>query len=84
MMTVYAHVLPGGQRDAANLFAALVEGANDVPEAASIRLASAACRGGNYNPLTCVDVVSEAGVEPIAHPFALSSRLPLSADARRS
>jgi hypothetical protein len=28
--------------------------------------------------------VSDAGVEPIAHPFALSSRLPLSADARRS
>jgi integrase len=25
-MTVYAHVLPGSQGDAANLFAALVEG----------------------------------------------------------
>ena len=24
-MTVYAHVLPGGQRDAANLFAHLIE-----------------------------------------------------------
>ena len=50
----------------------------------SIKLVSRGLFGGFSKALTWENTVSEAGVEPIAHPFALSSRLPLSADARRS
>ena len=51
-MTVYAHVLPGSHREAADRSAALVGVRDDAQNSASIRLASAECRGENYNSLT--------------------------------
>ena len=58
-MSVYAHVLPGSQREAANLFARLVGRREHDREAAGIRTASRGRRAGNYRLLTCGNVVSE-------------------------
>jgi integrase len=63
-MQVYAHVLPGSQREAAELFASLVERGKRNEAPGNIRAASRAVPGWPCAALTCVDVVSEGGLHP--------------------
>jgi len=63
-LQVYAHVMPGHQRDAAELFASLVKGEMHDEQAGSIRAASRAVPGWPCAALTCADVVSEGRAYP--------------------
>jgi hypothetical protein len=63
---VYTHVMPGNQWDAAERFASLVEGGKHDERPGNIRAASPGHSGRWGNALTCADVVSEGGLEPLA------------------
>ena len=62
-LTIYAHVMPGNQRDAANTFARLVREAPEHEPQVSIQCHGAPL-GRNYKPLTWENAVSEGGLEP--------------------
>jgi integrase len=72
-LQVYAHVMPGNQRDAAELFASLVKGGTHDPAPGNIRAASPQCHSRSAGPLTCTDVVSEGGLEPLAYILGASA-----------
>jgi Phage integrase family len=75
-MQVYAHVLPGSQREAAEMFASLVEGGKHDERSRNIRAASRAIPGRSCAALTCVDVVSEGGSHPKTNaPSPVNSQL---------
>jgi len=63
-LQVYAHVMPGNQRDAAELFGSLIKGEMHDEQTRNIRAASRAVPGWPCAALTCADVVSEGGLEP--------------------
>jgi hypothetical protein len=58
-MTVYAHVMPGSQREAANTFAGW-SGRRGEHDALKCHRVSRAIPGQISSPLTCGDIMSEA------------------------